>query len=108
MISQYFICADSDLAMIRAHLARTGSTNINEFKAGQIAAVMVTTSWLRHPTFQRIFGRAEEARGAGPSLGLPLSAITSSAWSPEFPEVKALFKAPREDGSRFRAELDCS
>jgi len=26
-------------------------------------------AWLRHPTFQRIFSRAEEARGAGPALG---------------------------------------
>jgi hypothetical protein len=50
---------------------------------------------LRHPTFQRIFGRVEEARGAGPSLGLPLSAISGSNWSPESAEVRPLFKAPR-------------
>src|SRR5438034_11772300 len=66
----------------------------------------VKTSRLRHPTFQRIFGRAEEARGAGPALGPPLSAIARSNWSPESAEVR-LFTAPREDGSWFRAELDC-
>ena len=36
------------------------------------------------PTFQRIFGRAEEARGAGPTLGPPLYAIARSNWSPEY------------------------
>jgi hypothetical protein len=28
-------------------------------------------------------------------------------WRPKSAEVRLLFKAPREDGSRFRAELDC-
>jgi hypothetical protein len=37
-------------------------------KARQIFAVLVKRARLRHPTFQRIFGRAEEARGAGPPL----------------------------------------
>jgi hypothetical protein len=31
--------------------------------------------------FQRIFGRAEEARGAESSLGPPLSAISRSNWN---------------------------
>src|SRR5439155_14716827 len=66
------------------------------------------TSRTRHPTFQRIFGRTEEARGAGPALGPPLSEITRSNWSPESSEVRPLFKVPHEDGSWFRAELDCS
>src|SRR5205823_1426184 len=33
----------------------------------------------------------------------PLSAISRSNWSPESAEVRPLFKAPREDGSWFRA-----
>jgi hypothetical protein len=61
-----------------------------------------------NPTFQRIFGRTEEARGAEPSLGPPLYAISKSNWSPESAEVRPLFKAPREDGSWFRAELESS
>ena len=36
----------------------------------------------------------------------PLNAISRSNWSPESAEVRPL--APREDGSWFRAELDCS
>jgi hypothetical protein len=71
-------------------------------------AVCYERARLRHPTFQRIFGRTEEARGAGSTLGLPLYAISRSNWSPESAEVRPLFKAPREDGSWFRAELDCS
>jgi hypothetical protein len=55
-------------------------------------------SWLRHSTFQRIFGRTEEARGAGPSLEPPPGAISGSNWRPESDEVRSLFKAPREDG----------
>ena len=69
---------------------------------------MVKAPRLRHPTFQRIFGRAEEARGAGPSLRHRLARSPRSNWSPESAEVRPLFKAPREDGSWFRAELDCS
>jgi hypothetical protein len=38
----------------------------------------------------------------------PLNAISRSNWSPESAEVRPLLKAPREDGSSFRAELDCS
>jgi endosialidase-like protein len=52
--------------------------------------------------------RGEKAREAGPALGLPLYAISRFNWSPEPAEVRPLFKAPREDGSWFRAELDCS
>ena len=74
----------------------------------RLSGVLINSLRLRHPTFQRIFGRAEEARGAGPSLGPPLYAISRSNWSPESAEVRPLFKAPREDGSWFRAELDCS
>ena len=40
--------------------------------------------------------------------GTPLYAISRSNWSPESAEVRPLFKAPREDGSWFHAELDCS
>jgi hypothetical protein len=72
------------------------------------SAVCYECARLRHPTFQRIFGRAEEARGAGPSLGLPLYAISRTNWSPESAEMRPLFKTPREDGSWFRAELDSS
>ena len=38
----------------------------------------------------------------------PFSAISRSNWSPESAEGRPLFKAPREDGSWFCAELDCS
>jgi hypothetical protein len=59
--------------------------------------------------FERIFGRAEEACGAGSSLRHRLARSPDPTdWSPESAEVRPLFKAPREDGSWFRAELDCS
>jgi hypothetical protein len=38
---------------------------------------------LRHPTFQRTFGRAEFAREAGSSLGHPLNAISGSQMKPK-------------------------
>jgi hypothetical protein len=37
-----------------------------------------------------------------------LNAISRSNWNSESAEVGPLFKVPRKDGSRFRAELDCS
>jgi hypothetical protein len=55
-----------------------------------------------------MFGRAEEARGAGPSLGPPLYAISRFNWSPESTKARRLFEAPREDGSSFRADLEQS
>src|SRR5439155_388912 len=36
----------------------------------------------------------------------PFSAISRSNWSPESAEVRMLLKAPRRDGSWFRAELE--
>jgi hypothetical protein len=36
----------------------------------------------------------------------PLSAISRFNWSPESPEARPLLKAPREDGSSFRADLE--
>jgi len=50
----------------------------------------------------------KKPEGAGPSLEPPLSAIARSDWNPSRLEVTPVFKAPREDGSWFRAELDCS
>ena len=79
-----------------------------KYELDKLSPMLVKSPRLRHPTFQRIFGRAEKARGAGPTLGPPLYAISRSNWSPESAEVRPLFKAPREDGFRFRAELDCS
>src|SRR6266487_6005133 len=38
----------------------------------------------------------------------PPSAISRSNWSPESAEVRSLFKAPREDDSSFRANLEQS
>jgi len=38
----------------------------------------------------------------------PLSAISRFNWSPESAEVRPLFKAPREDDSSFRADLEQS
>ena len=38
----------------------------------------------------------------------PLSAISRSNWSPESAQVRPLFKAPREDDSSFRADLEQS
>jgi hypothetical protein len=67
---------------------------------------LVKAHRLYHPTFQRIFGRAKEARGAGPTLGPPLYAITRSNPNPESAEVRPL--SSRKDGSWFCAELDCS
>src|SRR5947207_7348612 len=46
---------------------------------------------LRHPTFQRIFGRDEEM-GAGPTLGPPLYAISKSNWNSESAEGRPLFR----------------
>ena len=38
----------------------------------------------------------------------PLSAISRFNWSPESAEARPLFKAPREDDSSFRADLEQS
>jgi hypothetical protein len=38
----------------------------------------------------------------------PLSAISRFTWSPEASEARWLFKAPREDGFSFRADLEQS
>ena len=38
----------------------------------------------------------------------PLSAISRFNWSPESTEARRLFKAPREDDSSFRADLEQS
>ena len=38
----------------------------------------------------------------------PLSAISRFTWSPEAPEARPPLKAPREDGSSFRADLERS
>src|SRR5260370_20976304 len=38
----------------------------------------------------------------------PVSAISRFNWSPEPTEVRRLFKAPREDDSSFRADLERS
>jgi hypothetical protein len=38
----------------------------------------------------------------------PLSAISRFTWSPESTEARPLFKAPREDDSSFRADLEQS
>jgi hypothetical protein len=38
----------------------------------------------------------------------PLSAISRFSWSPESTEARRLFKAPREDDSWFRADLERS
>jgi hypothetical protein len=40
--------------------------------------------------------------------GTPLSAITRFNWNPESSEVRSLVKVPRENGSWFRADVDCS
>jgi len=60
-----------------------------KIRLDKLSRRVIKRSRLRHPTFQRIFGRAEEARGAGPSLGPPLSAISRSNWSPESAESEA-------------------
>ncbi len=52
----------------------------------QLLGVLVKRPRLRHPTFQRIFGWAEEARGPEPFAGTPLSAISRSNQSPESSE----------------------
>ena len=60
--------------------------------------------------------RRLNALSAGPKSRLggltfaeaPLSAISRSNWSPESTEARRRFKAPREDDSLFRAELERS
>jgi hypothetical protein len=72
---------------------------------------------LRHPTFQRIFGRTGKSLWGCTFAETPLNAISRSNWSPESAKMNeitlpchavALAKtgldAPREDGSWFRAE----
>jgi uncharacterized coiled-coil protein SlyX len=44
---------------------------------------LVERTRLRHPTFQRVFGRAEGARGAGPSLRHRFTRIARSNWGSE-------------------------
>jgi hypothetical protein len=54
-------------------------------------------TWLRHPTIQRIFGRVEEARGAGPTLGPPLTRSPDPTGAPNQPKRGGSSKAPRDD-----------
>jgi hypothetical protein len=62
-----------------------------------LSGVSVKMRRWKSPTFQHIFGGPETARRAGPTLGLPLSAI-SDPWA-ESARVSQLTKAPHEDGS---------
>ena len=57
--------------------------------------------------------RRFNASSAGMKMGLtfaktPLNAISRFNWSPESTEARPLLKAPREDGSSFRADLEQS
>src|SRR5437764_5087360 len=58
--------------------------------------------------FQRIFGRRETLVGGLTFAETPLSAISRFNWSPESTKARPLLKAPCEDGSSFRADLEQS
>jgi hypothetical protein len=75
----------------------------------QLSGVLVKSPRLRHPTSQRTFGPVLKSRLRGLTFAeAPLSAISRFNWSPESTEVRRLFKAPREDDSSFRADLEQS
>ena len=57
---------------------------------------------------QRTFDRTEKPVGGLTFAETPFSAISRFTWSPESPEARPLFKAPREDGSSFRVDLEQS
>jgi hypothetical protein len=65
---------------------------------------------LRHPTLQRIFGRAEKARGSWTFAETPLNAISRSQREPRVSrsEIACCKKSRSKGGSRFYVELDCS
>jgi hypothetical protein len=52
--------------------------------------------------------RLNKPQGLDVRLRHRLARSPRSNWSPESAEASLLFKAPREDDSRFLAELDCS
>src|SRR6266480_1496730 len=74
----------------------------------RLSGVLVNHLRLRYPRFQRIFGRRETLVGGLTFAETPLSAISRFNWSPESTEARPPLKAPREDGSSFRADLEQS
>jgi hypothetical protein len=58
--------------------------------------------------FQRVFGRAEESQGAHLSLEHRLTRSPDSIGALSQPMSGRCLKAPGEDDSWFRAELDSS
>ena len=61
----------------------------------RLSGVLAKSPRLRDPTFQRIFGRAEEARGAELSLGHRLARSPDPTGVPESAEVRPLLPKPR-------------
>ncbi len=57
---------------------------------------------------QRTFGGLKSRLGGLTFAETPLSAISRFNWSPESTEARRPLKAPREDGSSFRADLERS
>jgi hypothetical protein len=71
-------------------------------KLDRLSRALVKCARLRHPTFQRIFGRLKSSCGCA-YAGKPPNAISRSNWIPESAELRPnLLDAPREDGSWFR------
>ena len=60
-----------------------------------LAATTQKGGRLRHPTFQRIFGRAEVSPWGWTFAGTPLYAISRSNWSPDSAKLRPLLEAPR-------------
>src|SRR5439155_23615594 len=81
--------------------AQIGSRWINnEKKAGH------DDDWFNKSFLDYVIRQFQPRKHSG--LRHRLARSPRSNWSPESAEVRTLLKAPREDGSRFRADLDYS
>ena len=75
----------------------------------RLSGLMVKSSSITSSDVSTHFRPVLKSRLGGLTFAeAPLSAISRSNWSPESAEVRPLLKAPREDGSWFRADLEQS
>ena len=75
----------------------------------RLSGVLVKSSSITSSDVSTHFRPVPKSRLGGLTFAeAPLSAISRFNWSPESPEARRLFKAPREDGSSFRADLEQS
>ena len=73
----------------------------------RLSGVMVESPSITSSDVSTHFRPVLESRLGGLTFAeAPPSAISRSNWSPESAEVRPLFKAPREDDSSFRADLE--